>query len=118
MTSVWTHINRDMGISRRTHTLMAVLRALVDDSSEDHYGLELAAKARINPGTVYPILIRLEGEGWVIGHWEEIDESAEGRRRRKYYRLTGLGCRAAERELISWDNRFQQPALRLEGAGG
>jgi PadR family transcriptional regulator, regulatory protein PadR len=82
-----------MGIDRRTHTLMAVLRVLSDNKDDDHYGLDLARKARINPGSVYPILIRLELEGWLTSHWEDIDESAEGRRRRKYYRLTSLGCR-------------------------
>lgn len=105
-----------MGITRRTHSLIAVLKKLLECPDGDHYGLELAARARINPGSVYPILIRLESEGWVTSHWEDIDESAEHRRRRKYYRLTGLGCSAAERELISWENRFKQPALRPEAA--
>jgi PadR family transcriptional regulator, regulatory protein PadR len=91
---------------------MAVLTVLVDNSDQDHYGLELAAKARINPGSVYPILIRLESEGWLTSAWEDIDESIVGRRRRKYYRLTGLGCSAAERELTTWQNRFNHPVLR------
>jgi DNA-binding PadR family transcriptional regulator len=43
----------------------------------------------------------LEAAGWITSAWEEIDESKEGRRRRRYYRLTGLGTRQAEEALLS-----------------
>ena len=36
----------------------------------------------------YPILLRLEHEGWVASHWEDIDPRAEKRPARRYYRLT------------------------------
>jgi DNA-binding PadR family transcriptional regulator len=44
-------------------------------------------------GTLYPILDRLEREDWVTTELEEIDESSEGRRRRRYYALTPDGRR-------------------------
>jgi PadR family transcriptional regulator, regulatory protein PadR len=105
-----------MGIEKRTHTLIRVLETLLDEADGDHYGLELARKARINPGSVYPILIRLESEGWVTSHWEDIDESSEGRRRRKYYRLTGIGSTAAFRELTMWEKRFSTLTPARPGA--
>jgi DNA-binding PadR family transcriptional regulator len=86
---------------------MAVLAALLERPHDDHYGLELARQAGIRAGSIYPILARLEGCGWLIGYWEEIDESAEGRRRRKYFRLTGEGERCATAEIKEWSAQFE-----------
>lgn len=41
------------------------------------------------------MLKRLEKAGFIKSHWEEIDEAREGRRRRRYYSLTGQGVRIA-----------------------
>jgi|HubBroStandDraft_6_1064221.scaffolds.fasta_scaffold33731_2 PadR family transcriptional regulator PadR len=70
---------------------LKVLRALLDNISPKHYGLELSERSGVTTGALYPILSRLEADGWVEGEWEDIDESLAGRRRRRYYRLTGLG---------------------------
>jgi PadR family transcriptional regulator, regulatory protein PadR len=86
---------------------MAVLAALLEHPHDDHYGLELAHQAGIRAGSIYPILARLESCGWLIGHWEDIDESTEGRRRRKYFRLTGEGERCATDEIKEWSAQFQ-----------
>jgi DNA-binding PadR family transcriptional regulator len=67
---------------------LKVLRALMDDLAIEHYGLELSERSGVKPGALYPILSRLEADGWVEGEWEDIDESAAGRRRRRYYRLS------------------------------
>lgn len=88
----------------------AVLAALLRDMTEPHYGLEIARAAGLASGTIYPILARLERQKWVESEWEQIDESAEGRRRRRYYRLTGEGARAAGQELA-------ETAERLRAAG-
>ena len=107
-----------MGIERRTHSLMAVLAALLEAPDDDNYGLELARVAGIRPGSVYPILVRLEGEGWITGHWEDIDESAEGRRKRKYFRLTGVGATQAAGELAMWRRELQRPPPLAPRLGG
>ncbi|HEU4944867.1 MAG TPA: helix-turn-helix transcriptional regulator, partial [Solirubrobacterales bacterium] len=62
-------------------------------------------------GTVYPILRRLEGEGFVKSHWAEV-ESGSQRRRRRYYELTGEGRRAAQAATAE-----QRQALRLLAPG-
>jgi len=49
----------------------------------------------------------LEKHGVVTASWEDIDESLEGRRRRRYYALTGEGARVARRALAEL-----QPARR------
>jgi PadR family transcriptional regulator PadR len=80
-------------------TTLRVLRALLDDPAGAHYGLALTESSGVKAGALYPILTRLEEQGWITGTWEAIDERAEGRRRRRYYRLTAVGQRAA-RELL------------------
>ncbi|MEO3939522.1 helix-turn-helix transcriptional regulator [Paenarthrobacter nicotinovorans] len=54
-------------------------------SAESVWGLQIVKDTTKKPGTVYPILERLELAGWVEGEWEE----ADGRKgpRRRYYRL-------------------------------
>ena len=74
-----------------------VLLAMLAEPSMEHYGLELANTAGLKSGTLYPILSRLEAEGWISGSWEQIDPHVEGRRPRRYYRLTASGTFAAER---------------------
>jgi DNA-binding PadR family transcriptional regulator len=68
---------------------------MLDASTEEHYGLELAEHARLPIGSIYPILARLERAKWIESAWEDIDPSREGRRPRRYYRLTALGVRSA-----------------------
>ena len=72
-----------------------VLVALLRDPARHRYGLDLSRETGLKSGTLYPILARLEGAGWVVSEWEEIDPSAEGRRPRRYYRLTREGKRIA-----------------------
>ena len=89
---------------RMTLQTQAVLKVMLDAPDEEHYGLELADAAGLKTGTLYPILARLEQAGWLTSEWEDIDESAEGRRRRRYYRLTSDGdelARAAIAESIA-----------------
>ena len=70
---------------------------MLNDAPTEHYGLELAKAAGLKAGTLYPILSRLEAAGWIEGSWEQIDPHVEGRRPRRYYRLTASGTFAAER---------------------
>lgn len=86
-----------MGAPRMTAQTERVLLAMLNDASSEHYGLELAKAAGLKAGTLYPILSRLEAAGWIEGSWEQIDPHLEGRRPRRYYRLTGSGTFAAER---------------------
>src|SRR5205814_2100144 len=42
---------------------------------------------QLHVASLYPLLYRLEGRGWVAGRWVE----EAGERRRRYYRLTASG---------------------------
>jgi len=56
------------------------------------YGFEVMAATDLPSGTVYPILRRFEGAGFVTSDWEEPDRAAEDSRpARRYYRLTPTG---------------------------
>ena len=48
--------------------------------------------------TLYPLLHRLESEGWIEGKWVEKAEQ----RRRRYYRLTAEGRRVLRVKQQSW----------------
>lgn len=60
--------------------------------------IEQASNAllRVEEGSLYPALHRMEGEGWLSGSWGQ----SENNRRARFYRLTAKGKRhlAAERE--------------------
>ena len=53
---------------------------------------------RVNQGSLYPALHRLEGEGWIAAEWG----ASENNRRAKYYRLTRAGHRRLEAETENW----------------
>ncbi len=66
---------------------------------EELYGLKIARNAGRKTGSVYPILARLEAEGWVESRWERDDRDDRGPRRR-FYRLSLSGLTAARDLLI------------------
>ena len=51
---------------RFTEYTLFVLAAFMKDTSAERYGVELARAARVYPpGSIYPILARLEADGWL-----------------------------------------------------
>ncbi len=91
---------------RITLQTLQVLRALLDGPTDEHYGLKISKDSGLPTGSIYPILARLEAAGWVTSAWEDIDESAEGRRRRRYYQLTDEGAEMARREVENVQQRL------------
>ena len=55
-------------------------------------------RLKIEQGSLYPALYRLEHQGWIVGEWGE----SENNRRAKYYRLTVAGRRRLESETAKW----------------
>src|SRR5439155_23145274 len=54
---------------------------------------------KLNQGTLYPALLRLEQRGWIASKWC----ASENNRRAKYYSLTRAGRRQLEEEAENWD---------------
>ena len=58
---------------------------------------------RINQGSLYPSLHRLEQQGWISSQWGE----SENNRRAKYYKLTSAGRKQLAAERETWE-RFSE----------
>ena len=65
---------------------------------------------RIQQGSLYPALHRLERRGWVKAKWGVSDNN----RRAKYYELTRSGQRQLQDETESWGKLISAVALVLE----
>jgi PadR family transcriptional regulator PadR len=76
---------------RISHQTRLVLQAFLDAPGNEMYGFALTQTTGVKAGTLYPILERLSAEGWLNARWEDIDEHAAARRRRRYYQLTAVG---------------------------
>lgn len=61
---------------------------------------------RVNQGSLYPALYRLEEAGWIASEWG----ATESNRQAKFYSLTAKGKKQLAEERTSW--------LRLAGAVG
>jgi PadR family transcriptional regulator PadR len=87
---------------------LRVLQAFVEDPAEPRYGLELMQSTSLKSGTIYPVLHRLEGEGWLRSFSEPVDSAEVGRPARRLYALTPTGLAAAQEAL----EPFRAPPLR------
>jgi len=67
---------------------------------------------RVNQGSLYPALYRLEREGWIAAEWG----ASENNRRARFYRLTRSGRRQLEVETESWTRMAAAVARVLETA--
>jgi DNA-binding PadR family transcriptional regulator len=72
---------------------------MLKQPTAEWYGFDLMRRTGLRSGTLYPILLRLEATGWLTSRIEDVDAAQIGRPRRRFYRLTGEGERAARAEL-------------------
>jgi PadR family transcriptional regulator PadR len=77
----------------KTKALVQVAVALTADPMGRHWGYDIARKAGLRSGVVYPLLTRLYDDGWLSDGWEEQWEGSKKRPPRRYYELTDLGRR-------------------------
>jgi len=70
-----------------------VLFILLHAGEEWSHGYELAQLADVKSGTLYPLLIRLEAQGYLEAEWQQPPEG--GRPPRHAYRLTASGVQLA-----------------------
>jgi transcriptional regulator len=54
---------------------------------------------RVQQGSLYPALHRLEHQGWISAEWG----ASENNRRARFYALTGAGRRQLTTELSKWE---------------
>jgi PadR family transcriptional regulator PadR len=58
-----------------------------------------AGALRLNMGTLYPSLMRLEQRGFIRGEWDV----SENNRRARFYSITAAGRREFAAEKAQWD---------------
>ena len=95
-----TMIPKSLVAASATPILLSIL------SHGDAYGYQIIqriqwlsdGKMRWTPGTLYPVLHRMETRGLVEAYWQKADTG----RKRKYYRITPLGQEALNTEKQRW----------------
>jgi transcriptional regulator len=96
---------------------MLVLRTLLP-GPQHGWGISLRIRQisgdvlRVNQGSLYPALVRLQREGWIEGEWGTSDNN----RRAKFYRLTRAGKRRLEQETDAWTRLAAAVARILQTA--
>ncbi|MFF8590005.1 helix-turn-helix transcriptional regulator [Streptomyces sp. NPDC015220] len=89
-----------------TRLVLAALR----DADEPVWGFDICRTTGLKSGTIYPILNRLNGHGWVEA-WLE-DSPHPGRPPRRYYQLTARG---RGESVTPRTESLPEPANGLEG---
>jgi PadR family transcriptional regulator, regulatory protein PadR len=67
-----------------------LLAALIGQARSWRYGYDLSKETQLTPGTLYPLLERLEGQGLLESEWRPSE--LDGRPPRHAYRLTRAGA--------------------------
>lgn len=84
------------------------------------YGIAMRIKQvsedllKLNQGTLYPALLRLEQRGWVSSKWGV----SENNRKAKYYSLTRTGRKQLAAEAASWERMSALMSRLLQGTEG
>ena len=84
---------------------MLILRTLQWGPQHGH-GISLAIRTsssdvlRVDHGSLYPALHRLEDQGWIAAEWK----LSENKQRAKYYRLTARG----KKQLLTAESRWDR----------
>jgi PadR family transcriptional regulator PadR len=90
--------------------------SLVEDRARHGYDICKLIESRsegalkFNVASLYPLLYRLEGRGWIQGRWLE----KPGQRRRRYYRLTAQGRKVLVMQRQGW-RQFAEAIRRITG---
>ena len=97
---------------------LLILKTLAQNSSLHGYGIVLHIERvsgellRVEEGSLYPALHRMEQDGWVGAEWG----ISENNRRARYYRLTAKGRKQLAEEEKNWDRLTQAVAHVLQFA--
>lgn len=87
---------RSRSLSAHARLLLAALAA---SSPGWRHGYDLSRATGLRSGTLYPLLIRLQSQGYLEAEWQP--PAAPGRPPRHAYRLTASGLALARREAAA-----------------
>lgn len=96
--------------SRWTRVAIDVTRYVCErhmaDQDFEFYGFEAAEALNYGPGSIYPVLRRLERAAWLLSREEEDTEPREkGRPARTYYRINPDNLGAIRKRVAELDAR-------------
>ncbi|WP_331731986.1 PadR family transcriptional regulator [Streptomyces sp. NBC_00989] len=92
-----------------TPAVVRMLQTFLEDPDRTFYASELMRAAHVGSGSLYPGLANMEKAGWVTCEIEDVDPKEAGRPARHYYRMTGLGVRAAHMALVELSDSVRPP---------
>ena len=67
---------------------------------------------RIEEGSLYPALYRMEGKAWIRSEWGYSDAN----RRARYYHITDVGLEQLREQASGWDRLVRAVALVLRAS--
>jgi PadR family transcriptional regulator, regulatory protein PadR len=94
-----------------------LILSLIEDTPRHGYEISKLIESRsngmlsFNVASLYPLLYRLEGRGWIQGRWVE----KAGERRRRFYKLTAEGRKVLAAQRDVW-REFVEAVNRITGA--
>lgn len=97
---------------------LIVLKTLDTLGPQHGYGIAVRIQQvsenllKLNQGTLYPALLRLEQRGWISSKWG----TSENNRRAKFYSLTTRGKKRLAAEAESWERMSALISRLLAGA--
>ena len=97
---------------------LIVLKTLDTLGPQHGYGIAVRIQQvsenllKLNQGTLYPALLRLEQRGWISSKWG----TSEHNRRAKFYSLTKRGKKQLAAEAENWERMAGLIARLLAGA--
>jgi len=86
---------------RATKPLLRLLQVLQQEPDAEWYGYTLFQMTGSKGGTLYPLLDRLEHQGWITARWAQPRPLPDGQPSRKLYSLTEFGCSQAQQMLAA-----------------
>ena len=99
---------------------LIVLQTLNAMGAQHGYGIAQRIKQvsqdmlRLNQGTLYPALLRLEQRGWITSKWG----ASENNRKARFYSLTSKGRKQLVAETESWERMAALISRLLGNAEG
>lgn len=103
---------------RLSYQGLLVLRAFLDRPRKELCGADLMKIANLSSGTLYPILLRFEKYRLLESKWEDMDPEAEGRPRRRLYKITPHGAQVARQMLDNFTDISSKRKLSPDFATG
>lgn len=94
---------------------LVILRTLLFGPSHGHAVAKHIQRTsedllKVETGSLYPALYRLEDKGWITASWETSDKG----KRARYYRITPLGRKQLANERSKWDAFARAMRLLIE----